>query len=398
MGRRGSRWKPGDRPKGKNGLKERRITIEGQRYSLYASDPDTMQRREDKKRAEVKAGIYKTNETITLDQYFPEWLKFKEASIKSSTIFSYKQCFNNHISPYLGKCKVRKIERRQVMAMMAHIAESKREYVNSKTKKRKTVHTNKGRKVAAANFARRLLVSILNGALADDIVQRNVAITVPNMKRETPPAREGPHRELTDAELKTFFSFCERSRYYLSFKFMLYTGARAGECAGLKWVDVDWLRGIVHIRRTVTRDKEGHWIVGSTPKTRSSKRDIPMNVSVRKVLTKQWNTYRAIHGEVNLDDLVFPNENGGCAYSNIYSREVRYTLARIRKAGISMEPFSIHALRHTFASRARRDDVDLDTLKEILGHSSLAMTADLYAHISQNDKKEAMEKVQIADF
>ncbi|MEE0028975.1 MAG: tyrosine-type recombinase/integrase, partial [Dialister sp.] len=64
---------------------------------------------------------------------------------------------------------------------------------------------------------------------------------------------------------------------------------------------------------------------------------------------------------------------------------------------IFIDPFSVHAFRDTFASRAARAGIAPNTLKEILGHVSLAMTMDLYAHINELDKKEGMEKLQAID-
>ena len=60
---------------------------------------------------------------------------------------------------------------------------------------------------------------------------------------------------------------------------------------------------------------------------------------------------------------------------------------------IILKPFSLHAFRDTFASRAIRAGILPNTLKEILGHSSLAMTMDLYAHVNQQDKVEGMKKM-----
>lgn len=377
---------------------EYRFTYKDIRCSVGGGSVEECREKKKAKEKLLDAGIYHTNETITLDQYFEEWLNQKAAGLKSATIFNYRQYFNNHISPYLGKCRVCRIERRQVVNMMGHIMASKGVYVNHKTGKRKEIQGRKGRKIATANFARRLLGAILNGAVADDIILRNVVSTVPQLKRDTPPARENIHRELTDEELRLFFSSCKHSTYYPVFKFLLYTGVRSGECAGLKWLDIDWLRGIVHICRTMTKDKEGHWIVGDTPKTRTSKRDIPMNTVVREVLTRQWEIYRATHEEIRLDDPVFPDEHGGYSNGKNYGSVLSSVLHKLEKQGNPIQRFGLHAFRDTFASRAIRSGVEPNTLKEIMGHASLAMTMDLYAHVNQDDKKEAMEKLKIANF
>lgn len=368
----GQRKRPG-------GGYEMRFIYEGVRYSVYSDNTTDLEEKAEEKKAQLKAGIYHTNETITLSQYFDEWIKVKAMTVKPATVFAYTTIYNKHIRKALGRQRVRKIERRQVVALIDRVANASG--------------------IGAATEVRKVLGGLFHGAMIDDIVPRNVVSTVPFLKRKTPPARETIHRELSDNEIKILFSITRNTSYALAFRFMLFTGVRVGECAALTWKDIDWKRKMVHIRRTMTKDSKGNDIVGDTTKTDKSVRDIPMNEDVKSILDSQMNLYRDLNGFIDLSAPVFPKARGGFSSENAIGQTLRSCIKRYNKtAKVRLKPFSIHALRDTFASRAIRAGVAPNTLKEILGHSSLSMTMDLYAHVSQEDKKKAMEKVRAINF
>ena len=356
---------------------EYRFTYKGVRYSVGGATVNDCKAKAKEKQDLLDMGIYQTNDKITLNKYFDEWIKQKEMAVKEATILAYNTVYHCHVAPTLGKHKIKTLERRQIVSVLNQVAKAKG--------------------IGAANYARRVIVSILNAAIHDDIIVRNVAAGIPMFKTTGKPARETIHRELTDQELKAFFKAVQGSRYYNAFRFMLYTGVRVGECCGLQWRDIDRKSGIIHIRKTVTRNKEGKWIIGETPKTRTSKRDIPINKAVKEVIEEQWNLYCDTHDIIALNDMVFSNEQGETANTTSLRHSITGALSRIRKNGGIISPFSVHAFRDTFASRAIRAGVPPNTLKEILGHTSLSMTMDLYAHVNQQDKIESMEKLQAID-
>lgn len=358
---------------------ERRFTVDGVRFSVYGSTIKECQEREQEKREQLKAGIYHTNDTITLRQYFNEWIKQKESHVKGSTIVIYKSVFRANIEPFLGRYKVKNIEKRQIINMLNAIAASN--------------------KKGAANFAKRVMVSLLKSAVDNDIIPRNVAIGIPLIKMDKKPARETIHRELTEQELSDFFRLAARSSYFYAFQFMLYSGVRVGECCGLQWRDIDHKNGLIHIVHTATRDQDGKRILG-TPKTKKSRRDIPINDALKEIIEKQWEFYKDTHEVLAFNDFVFPGSNGKMANPGSLIEAIKSVLIKGRKMkpAINITPFAVHAFRDTFASRAIRAGIPPNTLKEILGHSSLAMTMDLYAHVNQQDKIEGMNKMKAINF
>lgn len=114
--RTGERKRPG-------GGYEKRFTIKGVRYSVYAERKEDLQAKEDEKRAQIKAGIYHTNETITLNQYFDEWIEGKALSVRPTTVYLYRRWYNRNVRNTLGRHKVRTLERRQIVLLMNNVAE-----------------------------------------------------------------------------------------------------------------------------------------------------------------------------------------------------------------------------------------------------------------------------------
>lgn len=368
----GARKRPG-------GGYEWRFTVEGVRTSVGAPTIDELWIKHDERAAEIKAGVYKTNKNITVSQYFHEWLERRRPYIREATLFLYKILFTKHIDPTIGSVSMKKVERRQVLAIQKK--------------------ANEDGGPAVANHAIVLLKTLFKAAMEDEILIRSVADGVKKIKDKAKrPARETIHRELSDKELQIFFKYSSHSLYDPVFHLMLYTGMRAGECGGLEWKDIDWKKDVIHVRRTMTKDINGGWMVGKTAKTTAGNRDIGMNANIRAILSSQWELYTGTHGNmVKLSDPVFTGQHGQfISEKTVYTATIN-VIESANKHGERLARFGSHAFRDTFASRAIRAGMPPNTLKEILGHSSLSMTMDLYAHVSQEDKKKAMQALEAID-
>ncbi len=361
----------------KDGLYQKRFTVNGKRYSVYGHTLNELAENEERKRKEISEGLYSTNANITLNQLFEEWKAEKEKNVKSSSLRISEINYNHYIKGEFGKKKVRAIERRQIVQFMRKVANK---------------HSD-----ALANRCKGLIFTLLKYALQNEIVSRNVAQDIPLIKVEKSTARDTIHRELTEQEIKTFFEYCKKSIYRPAFLFMLNTGVRAGECLALQWCDIG--ANVIHIRRTMTQGKLGQgYIVGKTTKTRAGKRDIPINGAIKAILDSQLAIYNATHNEFNLKAPVFPREDGSFSDVTKLNTTIRNILKRINKAGITFSHFASHAFRDTFASRAYRAGMPANILKEIMGHESYAMTMDLYSHISIDDKSTAMNNLVTCSF
>ena len=160
--------------------------------------------------------------------------------------------------------------------------------------------------------------------------------------------------------------------YYIE----LATGLRRGELLGLKWTDIDWKNGIIKVRRQIAR-VDGR-IVESPPKTKNSYRAVTISQQAIEVL-KQQKTKANVQ-------YVFSSPNG----SPISPNSVNNMLGRVlERAGIPKVRF--HDLRHTFATIALQNGVDIKTVSGMLGHFSAGFTLDTYAHVTTSAQKEAAQ-------
>ena len=354
----------------KDGLLEKRFTFNGKRYSVFGSTSKEISEKEFIKRKELETGIYKNNNNITIDDYFKEWIARKNGKVKSNTICTYTNIYNQKISPIIGKTKVKKIERRQVLELQEKL---KKDLEN-----------------ISVNYCMDLLSSVLNGAVNDEVIHKNPAKGIERLKTDSKKASKTYHRALTIEEQKTFIEALEGEYYREFVLFLLCTGMRYGEAAAITWGDIDRKNNVIHITKTLTKNEKGQYIVGDTTKTKAGTRDIPINESVSKVLRQQREKMEIV-GIIPLDGArVFIPTHG----KYVCDGAINITIDRAaRKAAI--EHITAHAMRDTFATRFLEETGDLQTLKVILGHESLTMTADLYAHVLPNMKQKQMDLLAI---
>lgn len=184
---------------------------------------------------------------------------------------------------------------------------------------------------------------------------------------------------------------------YEFFCFSLCTGMRLNEITALKWQDIDYINNVIRVNKTVSW-KEGGGIEETLPKSDTSNRDIPMNDTIKKILQMQKTKMSMVYGEIHarkMDSNIFIGSNGAKAIaSSTVSSAIDNVLKRLRQQDIEIERFTHHAFRDTFATRYIEEGGNMQTLQKILGHSSLAMTADLYAHVLPNTKQQEMQQIE----
>ncbi len=345
---------------------------DGKRYSVSGKTIEECKEKEQKKRQALERGSYTGNPEITLDAFFKEWQRAREGAVKASSLSREKSMYKV-ISKTLGRTRVCKIERRQVQAFQDSLKEK--------------YHTN------YINSLLKLLTSILAAAVIDDIIEKNPCYGIKSLKRTEPEARETIHRALTLEETDTFFQVAKKqdSWFYDLYDFLINTGCRIGEAGALQRQDIDIRNNVIHIRRTVTATETGREI-GTSAKTENSKRDIPMNAEIRAILQRQGQRNVDLFGEsvISMTDTVFKAINGGLVTADVIRRDIMRILKET-----DIEYFSVHAFRDTFATRAIESGMNPQTLKEILGHGSYAMTMDLYGHVMENTKQKEMDLVSV---
>lgn len=365
-----------------NGSYEKRFCVDGKRYSVYAATTKELKTRELERRAEIEKGLYKANSKVTLDEYFKEWIENRRNIIKESTETRTKEKYKNHIAPRLGNKRIKDIERREVKDLQKELVSC-------------------GLSARTINGIMTTLHCILADAVRDEIIIANPCDSIRGIKdkADKPKATETIHRALTEQEQEAFMDELRGDYYYPVFAFCFSTGVRIGEAAALTWADIDRKDMVIHIRRTVTIDRNGKRTIGK-PKTATSERDIPLMPALLPILEqarKQGEMVRAWKVvEMDTAQLVFPSIYGKKLSDTVFNNcVIPRALQSLEKKGVHIERFTMHATRDTFATRFIEQGGTPQTLKSILGHSSLAMTMDLYAHVLPNTKAEEMERMRL---
>ena len=212
---------------------------------------------------------------------------------------------------------------------------------------------------------------------------------VKNLKRKEERARDTTHRALTFKETDVFFSEAAESAYYNVYRMGISTGMRIGEIGALYYSDI--YDGLIHVERTVTRDESGGFVIGEDAKTRQGRRTIPLNSSIKDIIESQKAANEVLYGSATeIKETLFKAPDGGLLSSSSINREIDHICDYNR-----IEKFTFHALRATFATRLIEAGVNPRTVQELLGHADYAITMNLYGHVVDDTKKDAMEKIGI---
>ncbi|MFR3650899.1 MAG: site-specific integrase [Enterocloster aldenensis] len=184
--------------------------------------------------------------------------------------------------------------------------------------------------------------------------------------------------------------YAKGSYLYNLFALAIRTGLRGGELRGLKLSDVDKAAGLLHIERTL-KYATGRGFFEDAPKTATSRRDIPLTKDMITILDRQ----KQLYGEkvLRMDGYIFHLPDGTPISRERLQNEIDRIVKRINVDGMAFERFTPHCLRHTFATRAIESGMKPQTLKTILGHSTLSMTMDLYSHVLPTTRAEEMELI-----
>lgn len=199
-------------------------------------------------------------------------------------------------------------------------------------------------------------------------------------------------RALSVDEQKKFLEVAKHSSNYNQFAFLLQTGLRTGELIGLKWSDIDFEKKVIHIQRSMEyRYSVGEWRVGE-PKSKSGYRDVPLTEEAINILKNQKEKLKQIK-IINMQfaEYVFLCRKGEPTKNSTYDNAL-FKLCDKEE----IDRFSMHVLRHTFATRCIEGDMRPKTLQVILGHSNVGITMNLYVHVTEDEKVKEVEKIEKA--
>ena len=360
-----------------DGVFEKRFTVDGRRYSVYGKTSKECIEKECMLRQQIEDGAYTKNANLTLNQYYEEWKKNRVGVVKEASALTTERIYKKYYAGSIGKRRIREIEKREIVQLQQKMSEK----LKATTVNEYITHLN----------------TIFSGAVADEVLTKNPAAGVRKLRTDgCTKAADSIHRALTREEQALFLQEAEPEWLYHFFMFSLCTGMRILEISALEWQDIDYVNNVIHVTKTLSRRKGGY--VVTTPKSKTSIRDIPMNEPIREALRRQKENNLLLFGgnAVKMSSKIFVSPRGKQIDSMTARQTIHKVLRRLKKNDVIIEPFAHHAFRDTFATRYLEEGGNMQTLKTILGHSSLSMTADLYAHVLPTTKQQEMNQIQNA--
>lgn len=298
-----------------------------------------------------------------LDAYIDGWLTTMKASLKPRTWNRYEQLIRLHAIPPLGRQPLEKITPQMVQRFYGEMQAS-------------------GSSPGTVRQLHAILHKAFKQAVLWSLVPRNVidAVVAPKPRRQE-------MRTLTPEQSRLLLAAAEGDRYEALFVLALTTGMRQGELLGLRWQDVQLEQGTLRIQSSLQRTKEG--FVLSEPKTKRSRRQVNLTEAAKAALRRHridQAARRLLVGPAWQDwNLVFTNEVGGPMEASHLLRHCFYPL--LTKAKLPAIRF--HDLRHTAATLLLGQGIHPKIVSEMLGHSNIYITLDLYSHVTPTMQQQA---------
>lgn len=282
--------------------------------------------------------------------------------VKPTTHRSYRQIVRLYISPHIGKVRLDQLKPTHIRQLIATLRE------------KVAIH--------AVRNAYACLRSALNITVNDQLIERNPADLV------KVPSGEKRQKQLFNAkQAQLFLAALDGHRLQPLYIVALSTAMREGEIIGLRWQDVHWDKKFIKVSGQM--QQLGGKMIRMTPKTETSQHEIPIDDELIAVLRQhqgRQHKEREILGDAWKDhDLVFPSEVGTPISARNLVRHFQLTLKRA-----NLPHMRFHDLRHTAGSLMLADHATMTDVSKIMGHSSVAVTAAIYADSFEDNKRRAV--------
>lgn len=336
---------------------------------------------------------------MTLGEFLTYWLtNVAQLKVRKTTYVNYESLIRNYIAPEFGKKKLARLTARDIRAFLVRTAATCQCCAQCKDEKRPE-HKRRCcaltpkkccKKLPSDRTVRFLLVlmrAALQHAVREDELPRNVARNVElsmGTKREIEP--------LTSQEGRLLLSAARENRLWAAYELAVRIGLRRGELLGLRWSDVDLYEGVLTVRQALQR--VGGELLTVLPKTQRSARRVALPaecVTALRAQRAQQLADKKAAGENWKSDghnLIFTTKNG----TPIEPRNLNRSFdALCIRAGVRKVRF--HDLRHTCASLLHEKGADARTIMEVLGHSSIRVTMDIYTFVRLDSQRAAFDRV-----
>lgn len=403
--------------KGKDGYYHKYFTYEGKRHHVAAKTEPELYMAVGKRMQQLKEGTLIINKHTTVKAWAAEWLAtYKDGNMTDKSLDTYRQKLDGYILPAIGGLQLKDVTEPMLQKIL------------NRERGKSYSHVSKLRMVMAQMFGRAAHSRIIPYNPAADLI--------------LPECKKTSHRSITEQERAAILAVCDKHHGGLWIKMMLYCGLRPGETMALQWRDIDFKRAVVHIHAA----KESGSKKIKAPKTAAGVRDVP----IRPDYLAELSAARRDHFKPVFHQHNTANWNKELTDSSMramwrsFKRLVDIEMAetQIRRIAAQQDPkraklmaeqlsaeipaaeilrrikagnikathkgkaiihgedpafFSElvpYCLRHTYCTDLQRAGVALNVAKYLMGHSDIAMTANIYTHTTADVIDDAADKIK----
>ena len=379
-----------------DGHYEYRYTVFGKKYSVYAKNLETLREKESEIQSLDTAKQAKfDSRTTTLNDVFYLWKELKRG-LRPNTFQNYCYMYEQYVQDGLGRLYIASIRKSDIKRFFNHLADERR------------------LRAGTIEAVQTVLHQVFQIAVDDEWIEKNPSDHAVKELKRSHQLDSKKRMALTKAEQDLLLSFLSENtpnaRWYPITAVLLGTGMRVGEATGLRWCDIDFEENMIDVNHTLVYYSNGNhnckFAINDT-KTPASKRLIPMTKPVRDAFLqeKEIQELLGVVCNVTIDgytDFVFLNRFGGLhtqgTLNKVYKRIIRdcndAEFLKSENPSVLLPNFSSHTLRHTFATRLCESGMNIRLIQDILGHSDISTTMDIYTHVTKEMKLQGKDHIE----
>lgn len=331
-------------------------------------------------------------EKLTLNAFFEDYINNKPG-LKQSTRTNYKYMYKKYVSDSLGLKKISQIKYSDILKFYNYLITD----IGFKPRSMEVLHT--------------ILHPIFTIAVRDGYIRTNPTDGAMTEIKNSHNCENGKRHALTEVQQSAFMNYISGSQKYSHwlplFTVFLGTGCRVGELIGLRWEDCDFENKLININHNLIyrlQDNGKCEFHITTPKTQAGIRVIPMLNEVKAALLKERKTQeKTSFNETVIDGyrgFIFKNRFGTVFSPHLINRAIDRIIKdynsdeTVKAKSENRDPlllphFTVHNLRHTFCTRFCENETNLKIIQEIMGHSDIKTTMDIYNEATLDKKKES---------
>lgn len=313
---------------------------------------------------QLQEGTFIQKRSDTVSHYLLDWIELRKINMQPNGYENYETVIKNYINPFIGHHKLVNLTPRHIRELY------------------KRLH-DEGYSPGTIMKARTVINSAFNEAVDDELLRKNVAKRV-----KSPPIPRNPLEVWSKEDILNFKEKAREDRFFLLFYTIMHTGLRRGEALGLRFSNINFEERKLYLRQSVTTKGVSNFL-----KTDPSWRTIDISQELAGFLylaKKQWAIDRFSFTEKHRkNDYVFYASNGNCINPSNVARELTRI---IENTGLSY--ITPHGLRHTHATHMLMAGVPVKIVSERLGHASIEITLNTYAHILPTIQAEAVRQYE----